>query len=87
MLLTTLTQLSLSPLRFEIHMSFRLSIPCSSLQTATAQTLACLGRLIWAATGNRTLIEGSTSLSNNRYTIAAISLRRYFQVGIVIPIF
>ena len=44
---------------------------------------------VWAATGNRTLIEGSTSLSVNRYTIAAITthLKYAFKcVHLFIPI-
>lgn len=55
MSLTTLAQLSLSPLRFEIHMSFRLSILLPSLQIATAGTLTRIRLAICA--GYSTMFE------------------------------
>ena len=36
----------------------------------------------WAATGNRTLIESSTSSSVNRYTIAAMSQLTLASAGV-----
>lgn len=75
--------------RYSLHISLRPSDSLRYVQTLRFPATSAIGHLLshplrknplagtftpWAATGNRTLIEGSTSLSVNRYTIAAIIL-------------
>gem|GEM_PF-4602326 len=48
----------------------------SSIPSEPRQLAKCILLKTWAAAGNRTLIESSTSSSVNRYTTVAIEQKR-----------